>query len=622
MFFESPPVKLSVLLNDVHEGRLQLPDFQRAWKWDDGRIVSLLATVTLGYPLGVVMALATGGPGTRFKPRPLSGVVMPGDVEPAELLLDGQQRLTSLYQALRSGGPVETEDARGKQIIRWYYLNIAGALNEFANREDVIVSVPADRKYPKPGNRKEVVDLTTQEAECAAGYFPLRLALNSEAVNDWQKDYVTADSSRWGTWGEFQSKVLKNVGDYQLPVIRLAKETPKEAVCTVFEKVNQGGITLNVFELLTAIYAGDREYYDSHGDDFRLPAHWEEVKDELNAHPVFFDKLKGIDTLKDTDFLQAVCLVSTHHRRRGNPEADPFTQPAASCKRGDILDLPLEEYIKWSPQIVSSLHWTADFLSRQGVYGANDLPYRAQVTSLAAIRTVLGSAADTKEAEAKISQWFWCGVLGEQYGGSPDTRLPRDLEQVVAWVRGGRPPASVTEASFSPARLNTMSSRNSAAYKGVLALLLRQGCIDWTYSREPINPAIFEDQQVDVALIFPKVWCDKNGVAPQQRDSIVNKTPLTNRTRRIIGSQGPDVYLRQLEAEAGLPGNWLNDILSTHLIDAKYLREGSGREPARSDFGGFYAARSDELLGLIRAAMGGPADTPLGESTSDAAVGG
>ena len=110
MLFESPPLSLSELLDDIHDGKIQLPDFQRPWKWDDERIVSLLATVTLGYPLGVVMTLRTGGPGTRFKPRPLSGSHVPPGTEPAELLMDGQQRMTSLYQALRSSGPVETTD--------------------------------------------------------------------------------------------------------------------------------------------------------------------------------------------------------------------------------------------------------------------------------------------------------------------------------------------------------------------------------------------------------------------------------------------------------------------------------------------------------------------------------
>jgi hypothetical protein len=515
--------------------------------------------------------------------------------------------MTSLYQALRSSGPVETTDARGKPIERWYYLDIEGANNELLTREDVILSVPADRKYPVPGDRKQLLDLTTQAAECEAGMFPLRIAFDPQAINEWQRDYVESNPSRWGIWGPFQAKVLKNISDYRLPVIRLAKDTPKEAVCTVFEKVNTGGVPLNVFELLTATFAGDREYYEAHGDDFQLPAHWKQVQDELAAYPML--------RLEDSDFLQAVCLVSTHHRRRGRPGVDPFTQPAASCKRSDILDLPLQEYIDWSPQIVSALRWTAGFLTRQGVYGADDLPYRGQITSLAAIRTVLGSETDSPQVEAKITQWYWCGVLGEQYGGSPDSRLPRDLEQVVGWVRGGPPPASVLEASFPAGRLNTMSSRNSAAYKGVLALLLRQGAIDWTYSKEPINPTIFEDQQVNVALIFPKAWCERNGVGRERRDSIVNKTPLTHRTRRIMGNQAPSVYLKQLETEAGLPSNWLDDILSTHLVAARYLRGDAlpGEAASRPNFDAFYEARSADLLSLIYDAMGvGSADGQQG----------
>ena len=151
---------------------------------------------------------------------------------------------------------------------------------------------------------------------------------------------------------------------------------------------------------------------------------------------------------RTADFLQAICLVSTHYRRRGRPGVDPFTQPAASCKRADILDLPLQEYIKWAPEIVSALHWTAGFLARQGVYGASDLPYRGQVTALAAIRTVLGAETDSHAAEEKITQWYWCGVLGEQYGGSPTPGSPGTLSR---W-RGGyaavrRPPRSPRRTS-------------------------------------------------------------------------------------------------------------------------------------------------------------------------------
>ena len=85
----------------------------------------------------------------------------------------------------------------------------------------------------------------------------------------------------------------------------------------------------------------------------QLPAHWKQRdKTELAEHAMFGLDPKSRESgtsLKDTDFLQAVCLVSTHHQRRGRKDLDPFTQPAASCKRADILDLELEEYLKWAP---------------------------------------------------------------------------------------------------------------------------------------------------------------------------------------------------------------------------------------------------------------------------------
>ena len=587
MPLDSP--NLGQLLGMVRTGKVQLPDFQRPWKWDDDRILSLLATVTLGYPLGVLMTLETGGPGTRFKPRPLDGTNVPAVVEPEQLLMDGQQRLTSLYQALGSGKPVDTMDARGKKLQRWYYIDIEKAIGPEADREDAILSVSTDRRLSGDPARREPTDLSTQEAECAAGIFPVRLIFDTAATQNWMWSYAGSDGTRRKNWQRFTTEVLENVTKYQIPVIKLTKETPKEAVCTVFEKVNTGGVPLNVFELLTATFAGDTAYFDAHDQDFQLPEDWRRIKRELSGRDM-------LSRLEDSDFLQAVCLVSTHHLRRGKPGVDPFTQPAASCKRRDILDLPLQEYLAWSPQITEALHWSARFLQRQGVFGPGDLPYRSQVPALAAIRTVLGDQADTADADAKVTRWYWCGVLGEQYSGSLDTRLARDLEQVVAWVRGGREPASVTEANFSAARLNTMNTRNSAAYKGVYALVLKQGCVDWTYSKEPINATIFDDQKVDLALIFPKAARSGNDDARDRRNSIVNKTTLTHRTRSIMGNRPPSVYLGLLEAESGLPGNWLDDILETHLIDPEHLRAG--------DFDAFYAARSAELLALIEDALG------------------
>ncbi|MEV0168769.1 GmrSD restriction endonuclease domain-containing protein [Nonomuraea fuscirosea] len=594
MPFENPSYNLGELLGMVATGEVQLPDFQRPWKWDDERIASLLATVTMGYPLGVMMTLETGGSGARFKPRAIAGVSFEGEIEPEQLLMDGQQRMTSLYQALRSGRPVETLDARKKRVRRWYYINIEAAISPEGDREAAILSVPLDRIVRDDFGRGIVVDVSSEDRECSAGYFPLRFVFDIPATQKWMWRYAT-DPERQERWTAFTETVLENVKQYQVPVIKLMKSTPKEAVCTVFEKVNTGGVPLNVFELLTATYAGDREFFRTHEHDFQLVEHWDKVLEELAQHAVFTGSGPG-ERLASSDFLQTVCLIATYHRRRPRNGTDPFTAPVASCKRKDILELPLEEYLTWAPQVVEALHWTARFLASQGIFAYRDLPYRTQVVPLAAIRTLLGAGTDDPDALDKITRWYWCGVLGEQYSGALESRFPRDLEQVAAWVRGGREPESVTSATFRAARLDTLLSRNSAAYKGVYSLVLRQGCYDWTHIKDVVDATIFEEQQVDLVRIFPNAWCEKNRVPPNQKNSIVNKTPLTVHTARIIGNRSPAVYMRALETETGMPGNWLDDAVGTHLIDAGDLRA--------ADFKKFYANRHRELVALIEDAMG------------------
>src|SRR5262245_12920991 len=104
--FQSPDIPLKELLDDVRRGKVQLPDFQRGWVWDDEQVRSLRASISLSYPIGAVMLLETGGEGVNFKPRLVECVAMPDPPDPDFLILDGQQRITSLFAALMSGEPV------------------------------------------------------------------------------------------------------------------------------------------------------------------------------------------------------------------------------------------------------------------------------------------------------------------------------------------------------------------------------------------------------------------------------------------------------------------------------------------------------------------------------------
>jgi hypothetical protein len=586
MPFDSPDMNLGILMTDVGAGKVQLPDFQREWKWDDARIASLLATVSLGYPIGVVMMLETGGPDVHLAPKPISGVRGSGAVAPEQLLLDGQQRLTSLYQSLKAQRPVDTFDPRGKKLQRWYLIDIAKALGDDGDREEAILSVGPDLKVRDDFGRTVAVDYSTTELQCENDVFPLWIAFDMPKIFEWNTRYVGGDAARAARWNEFFQRVLNNIISYTVPVIVLKKSTPKEAVCTVFEKVNTGGVPLNVFELLTATFAGDPSY-----PDFRLNDDWHERRKRLDTKPV----LRGVE---NTDFLQAVSLLTSYARRMSHLArgGDPVQAPGVSCKRRDILRLKLADYVEHAPKVEAGLSWAAGFLTQQYVFKSDDVPYRSQLVPLAAIKAMLGHDADTHSADKKLRRWYWSGVLGELYGGSTETRFARDLEQVVAWVRNDGPePITVSEAGFQSSRLLTLRTRNSAAYKGIYALLMREGCMDWIY-RQPLNIASFLELNVDIHHIFPKAWCDRVGVDRAMRESIVNKTALSASTNRKIGGRSPSDYVRTIEGAAGIRDDELDQIFRTHLVEPAALRS--------ADFKTFFVNRRERLLAVIGDAMG------------------
>src|SRR5512144_716123 len=115
--FDSGKEFLSDLLKELAIGDVQLPDFQRGWVWDDEHIRSLLVSIARSFPIGAVMLLETGGD-TLFQVRLVEGVPLPADSAALaeELILDGQQGVTSLTQVLKLDTPVATRDAKKREL--------------------------------------------------------------------------------------------------------------------------------------------------------------------------------------------------------------------------------------------------------------------------------------------------------------------------------------------------------------------------------------------------------------------------------------------------------------------------------------------------------------------------
>jgi hypothetical protein len=569
---------LHELLERIHRGSIQLPDFQRGWVWDDDRIRALIASISLSYPIGVVMLMETGGQGVRFKPRPVEGAPQTGLPEPERLILDGQQRLTSLYLALCSGKPVNTQTAKKEPVERVYFIDIAKCLDSEADRLDAVVSLPPNRMRKSDFDRKIDLDVSTDEKAYDAGLFPLDIIFDWEKRAAWQEGYSEHfgyDPSRLRSYNKFAATVLNRFHSYLVPIIELLKTTPKEAVCQVFEKVNTGGVALTVFELMTATYAAD---------DFELRKDWETRSARLHRHR----QLKEVDS---DDFLMAVTLLATYRSKR----ADGKT--AVSCKRKDVLKLGLDAYQDCADQIEKGLLSSVRLLAREKIFDNKTLPYITQLVPLSAICAVLGPRFEEDPIKHQLCRWFWCGVFGELYGGANESRFANDIQDVLAWLDGGDVPRTISESNFSPTRLLTLQTRLSAAYKGLMALLMKAGSHDFL-SGDPIELTNYFDAAVDTHHIFPAKYCEDQRYDRLRWNSVINKAALTARTNRIIGGKAPSDYLLSLEKNHKVNPDRLDQILRTHAIEPGLIRKDA--------FDDFLRARAGRLLDLIEDATGKP----------------
>ncbi|HET9065723.1 MAG TPA: DUF262 domain-containing protein [Gemmatimonadales bacterium] len=584
--FDSTKTGLSTLLDEIVLGKLQLPDFQRGWVWDDEHIRSLLVSIARSFPIGAVMLLETGGE-ARFQVRPAEGVTLPDGVEPERLILDGQQRLTSLTQALRLEVPVNTRDDKKREIGRHYYFDIEKALQGPEGLADAIVGVDATRVLKTNFGRDIQLDLSTTEKEIAEFHFPCDQILNSDR---WEERLNSVAQDKFNRYMEFRVNVLKPFREYLLPVIVLQRNTSKAAVCLVFEKVNTGGVSLSVFELVTATYAAD---------NFNLRTEWYGPKQSSKKPPRFAASLLLRDT-EPTDFLQGISLLHTYERRQADLAAGRTGKEvtAVSAKREHVLVTPLSAYKKWSEPLTKGFLEAEQFLRHLGFHHPKFLPYRAQLVPLAAALAHLGERWLEPQMQDKLTRWFWSGVFGELYGGATETRIAIDLQDLLAWLddEGTPEPTTVVAAGFQASRLDTLRTRTSAAYRGLYVLLQNQGARDFFYKAQMVE-IDRNEKGVDIHHIFPRKWCIAQDIPRRTFNSIVNKTAISLKANRKIGGHAPSAYLGALQSDpkVKMSADGMDEILRSHCIDPEVMRA--------DDFQGFYELRKAALLRLIEKAM-------------------
>ena len=561
------------LMKDIDKGNIQLPDFQRGWVWDDSRIRGLIASITQNFPVGAAMFLEYGNANVRFKYRMIEGAPS-CKAQPEQLILDGQQRLTSIYASMCSPNAIKTRTDKGNEIKRFYYIDIAKAIDPAIDRVEAIISVPESKRITSDFGRKIDLDVSTAEREYANKLFPLNIILDDEKSFEWEQAYLAYHSNSHEASDEyrtFRGKIIMTVTHYKIPVISLDKDTPKEAVCQVFENVNQGGVSLTVFELVTAVFAMD---------DFELRKDWEKRK---NNH------LNGdiLNIVTATDFLTACTLLSAYEKKG-----------VVSCKKKDVLNLKLADYQKYADVLMQGFEEAEMLLFEERIFVSRDLPYTTQLIPLAVLCTLLLPDRRIKNSNVKnkIKRWYWCGVFGELYGSANETRYVNDVVGVMNWLNGGELPKTIVDSYFNPMRLLMLQSRRSAAYKGIVALIMKNHSRDFISGQE-MDLVLYKAAGIDIHHIFPKNYCKSKGYDYIKWDSIINKTPLSYSTNREIGGVAPSEYLARIEKKK-VEQIDLRDYLASHWIDMA--------DCTTDDFERFIVHRARKILDAIANVTGKP----------------
>jgi hypothetical protein len=540
--FETNPKSLKLLLTQIHNGEVSLPDFQRDFVWDPGAIEELIESIMREYPAGSLLFLKHGGEG--FQVREFEGAPpLKSAMSTSYLVLDGQQRLTSLYQAFFGKGEHR------------FFLDI----NELAKGDDIEAAV-----WHESDKRSQSKGLLSLEYQAEKLICPLAVVMG-DGFDSWIEDIVEYRPEKDSALKELRAKLrqvhhqwIQPILDYQFPVITLGQNTSLDAVCKMFETLNRRGVKLTVFELLMA---------RSFANKVSLRSLWDKA---LEAHPI----LEQFD-IDPYYVLQTISLMS-----------------AQTIKRKDILDMNPETVSKHWESATVALAEALTFLSRNaGVLTHRLLPYHTMLVPMAAVFATTNDIKGPKEAsrKEKLEQWFWASVFAQTYETGPSSRSVSDFKELTAWIReSGTEPFALLKLHFNPEMFFDISPKQRALYRGCLALLIANGALDF-HKAEQLDYDYLEKNKVDDHHVFPQNYLKKKGEMARA-NCILNRTLIDKKTNIRISDKAPSVYTKEIRDETGKAK--LDRIFNSHSIAMDCLKS--------DDFEGFLRQRAQSFMDLLK----------------------
>jgi hypothetical protein len=520
LFEDTNPKALKELLGEIQSRTMVLPDFQRDFVWEPSATQELIVSIANDYPAGSILRVRDEK--RVFAAREFEGAPILNGFKHTFLVLDGQQRLTSLYQAFFGVGEHR------------YYLDLK-KLVDGADFEEAINFERAKTKRVKAREKfehqaRELILPLSVLRSGGGGFLDWMLNVTDPLPPEERTQMLDALKKINARW-------IKSIDEYRFPVVTLSSETEPAALCTIFETLNRTGVKLSVFELLTARFWPH---------NINLRALWDKAREKYTILEDF-----EVDPYY---VLQAVSLAC---------------RKAPSCKRSDVLNLTTHDIETWWNQIVSGLATGLDILREDcKVVLPKWLPYQTMLAPLAAVLAKLGQPK-TAEAGAQrenLKRWFWCAVFGQAYENAPNSQSAKDVTELVVWLAGGAQPESVNSVRFDPKALRDVTPRQRSIYRGTICLILgsRTGARDF-HTQAVITGKLMNEQGIDDHHVFPSNYLEssKNIKSSRLRDCVLNRTLIDRTTNQIIGARAPSDYLAEIRKTPGFP---FDSVLQSHCL--------------------------------------------------------
>lgn len=520
IFEDTNPRALKELLQQIHSREAALPDFQRDFVWEPNATQELIVSIAANYPAGSLLRIRNSH--RLFASREVQDAPALNGHSPTYLVLDGQQRLTSLYQAFYGVGEHR------------YFVNVRALLDGSEFDESIFHLRHNVRRA------KELEDFDTQARDLivplavlkdgTGGFTKWSRNVARKMPTEQQRNQLEDDLS--GLEGDW----VQSIDDYAFPVVTLSDETSAEAVCTIFETLNRTGVKLSPFELLTARFWPQ---------GVNLRQLWARAQDE---YPIIADF--EIDPYY---VLQIVSLAS---------------RSAPSAKRSDVLNLEKEVITNWWDRAAWGLAKGLEILRDDcGVIVPGWLPYNTIVNPLAAVlaRVSLPQGPAAAAYVSKLRQWLWCSVFGQAYESSPTSQSAKDTTELVRWLAGGDAPDTVRLFRFDPRLLREAGPKQRAIYRGTIALILSHGPRDF-HSGEKLTGKLIIERNVDDHHIFPQAYLARHEVPERLRNCVLNRTLIDRQTNLRISDRPPAVYMKDILDQ--LQPQMFYELLTSHLLPA------------------------------------------------------